>query len=80
VAGVSLAIVALYLADRLRTAPPAVVSAATSAVPDEESTWGWRRPPAPREERAADQPLELTVGPAKPFTSLGDDRDKPGPS
>ena len=29
------------------------------------------------DEPAPDQPLELTVAPAKPFTSLGDDRDKP---
>ncbi|WP_433299387.1 hypothetical protein ACQP2F_46040 [Actinoplanes sp. CA-030573] len=73
-AGVALAMVVLYLADRHRPAPPI---ARQSAPPPEEAEWSWRRPPAPREEPPPDQPLELTVGPAKPFTSFGDDRDKP---
>ncbi|HEX5202698.1 hypothetical protein ACFQS1_22145 [Paractinoplanes rhizophilus] len=80
VIGVLLAMAALYLADRHQPAP-AAFTAADALAGGDESAWRWRRPPAARaEERPADQPLELTVGPAKPFTSLGDDRDKPGPS
>ncbi|MFI5893191.1 hypothetical protein ACIA5D_24090 [Actinoplanes sp. NPDC051513] len=80
VAGVVLAITALYLAERHQ--PDAVPSASAEApAATDDSAWRWRRPPAPREEEPpADQPLELTVGPAKPFTSLGDDRDKPSRS
>jgi hypothetical protein len=75
-AGVLLAMVALYLADRRRVTAPAAGGAPPTAAVD-ESPWTWRRPPAPREEPAADQPLELTVGPAKPFTLQSDDRDEP---
>ncbi|MCU7722150.1 hypothetical protein ODJ79_00305 [Actinoplanes sp. KI2] len=77
-AGVVLAMLALYLADRHQprsSSPPR--GAGDPAPPVDESAWGWRRPPAARDEPAPDQPLELTVAPAKPFTSLGDDRDKP---
>ncbi|WP_433372379.1 hypothetical protein ACQPZX_49350 [Actinoplanes sp. CA-142083] len=81
VAGVLLAMAALYLAERHQPAPPAAYTPAEPPAASDESAWRWRRPPSPREEeRPADQPLELTVGPAKPFTSLGDDRDKPGSS
>jgi hypothetical protein len=75
-AGVLLAMVALYLADRRPVTAPATGAAAPAALQD-EPPWTWRRPPAAREEPAADQPLELTVGPAKPFTLLGDGRDEP---
>jgi hypothetical protein len=75
VVGVLLAMLALYLAGRLLPSGPAPT--AGPAVPAEDPAWAWRRPPAPREETTPDQPLELTVGPAKPFQSLGDDRDEP---
>jgi len=81
-AGVVLAMLALHLADRHQPrfpAPPSDSGGAPPSVAD-ESAWGWRRPPAAREEADPDQPLELTVGPAKPFTSLGDDRDRPSRS
>jgi hypothetical protein len=78
VAGVVLAMLALYLADRHQPKAPAPRSEpGDPAPPIDEPAWGWRRPPAARDEPAPDQPLELTVAPAKPFTSLGDDRDKP---
>jgi len=78
-AGVVLVMLALYLADRHQPRVPAPPSASGGAPPEvaDESAWGWRRPPAVREEADPDQPLELTVAPAKPFTSWGDDRDKP---
>ena len=78
-AGVVLAMLALYLADRHQPRVVAAPSESGGAPPPvaDESAWGWRRPPAAREEADPDQPLELTVGPAKPFTSLGDDRDEP---
>jgi hypothetical protein len=77
VAGVLLAMLALYLAERL--APPPA-SAAEASSPAEDPSWAWRRPPSPREEPAPDQPLELTVGPTKPFNLLKDDRDEPNRS
>jgi len=78
-AGVVLVMLALYLADRHQPRVPAPPSESGGAPPPvaDESAWGWRRPPAAREEADPDQPLELTVAPAKPFTSWGDDRDKP---
>lgn len=75
VAGVLLAMVALYLA--VRHPAPAVPQQSRG---EEQPEWNWRRP-APIDEAQPDQPLELTVGPAKPFTSYaGDDRDKPSRS
>jgi len=80
-AGVVLAMLALYLADRHQPTVEATPSRPGAAPPvADEPVWGWRRPPAAREEAAPNQPLELTVAPAKPFTSLGDDRDRPGRS
>ncbi|WP_051809173.1 hypothetical protein [Actinoplanes subtropicus] len=80
-AGVVLAMLALHLTDRHQPSVPAPAGEAGDPPPTaEESAWGWRRPPAAREESAPDQPLELTVGPAKPFTSYGDDRDGPSRS
>ena len=54
-AGVGLAMLALYLSGR-------------------SATWTWRRRPAQDEPVIPDQPLELTVGPATPFSTLTDDR------
>lgn len=80
VAGVLLAMAALYLADRHQPVVPSAPASAETPVVSDEPAWRWRRPPSPREEQPTEQPLELTVGPAKPFTSLGDDRDKPSRS
>jgi hypothetical protein len=82
IAGVALAMLALHLADRHQPKVPATPGEAGGPPPPvaDEPGWGWRRPPAAREEPAPDQPLELTVGPAKPFTTYGDDRDKPSRS
>ena len=54
-AGVGLAMLALYLSGRA-------------------ATWTWRRQPARDEPVIPDQPLELTVGPATPFSALTNDR------
>lgn len=40
------------------------------------ASWAWRRPEADDEE-ATEEPFELTVGPATPFTSQADDHDRP---
>jgi hypothetical protein len=81
--GVVLAMLALHLAGRHQPHAAAVADSggATPAATVDDPAWGWRRPPAAHEEAAPDQPLELTVTPAKPFTSLlGDDRDEPSRS
>lgn len=82
VIGVVAVMVALYLAGR-HTAPAPAPGAATPAEPaataDEASFW--RRPRTAtaedEEDQPPDAPFDLTVGPATPFTSLNDDRDKP---
>jgi hypothetical protein len=80
-AGVVLARLALHLADRHQPKRPVPPNDSGDEPPvADDAGWGWRRPPAAREESDPDQPLELTVGPAKPFSSLGDDRDKPSRS
>ncbi len=80
-AAVLFALIALYLAGRHLPAAGAVVTADEAADDDDPvGVWSWRRPPAgPAEDDDPDddEPLELTVSPAKPFTSLHDDRDKP---
>ncbi|MET0424185.1 MAG: hypothetical protein ABW046_09935 [Actinoplanes sp.] len=73
-AGVAFALLALYLAGRhLSQAVPAAGDEAEPA-----TVWTWRRPAARAEERPVDEPMELTVGPAQPFTSMADDRDRSG--
>ena len=72
------AMVALYLAGRHQ--PPAATAAdagAGAGQAEERAAWSWRRPRAAEEETAPDAPFELTVTSAKPFTTRGDDRDKP---
>jgi hypothetical protein len=75
--GVAAVVLALYLAGRHE---PEV-----AAEPDEEAAesmpagpvvWSWRRPKED-DEGPPDAPFDLTVTSTKPFTSLGDDRDKP---
>ena len=66
--GVAVAMLALYLAGRQqRTGPPT-----------DPPGWSWRRSPpaAEDDEWPPAEPIELTVGPATPFTSLTEDRDK----
>ncbi|WP_250000467.1 hypothetical protein [Actinoplanes sp. M2I2] len=42
-----------------------------------DPVWTWRRPVADEDARPDDEPLDLTVAPSQPFTSLHDDRDRP---
>jgi hypothetical protein len=82
-AGVLFALLALALAGRHlpdRVAEPAA-GEQTGDAPAE--VWSWRRPPAGMADGGdptVPEPLDLTVSPAKPFTSLTDDRDKPSRS
>ena len=77
VAGVLLAMVAFSLADRQVTVRPILQQCGAAPAEETAAAWSWRRPPGPHDERGPDEPLDLTVAPAKPFTSLSDDRDKP---
>jgi hypothetical protein len=80
-AGVLFALLALHLAGR--HLPPERTAEAESSSSAPVEVWSWRRPPADVEEDAdptVAESLELTVSPAKPFTSLSDDRDKPSRS
>ncbi|GAA0563055.1 hypothetical protein GCM10010172_52980 [Paractinoplanes ferrugineus] len=48
---------------------------------DRSGSWTWRRPATDGDEQVpVDEPFELTVGPAKPFTMLGNDHDTPSGS
>ncbi|WP_250031799.1 hypothetical protein [Paractinoplanes maris] len=78
-AGVLLVLAALYLAGRhLPAGPPPVTGAGPATVDDEsDPVWSWRRPQAREADRSEDEPLDLTVAPSQPFTSLHDDRDRP---
>jgi len=76
--GVAAVLLALYLAGRHEPHP-------VEAEPDEGTqqpapagpvVWSWRRPKED-DEGPPDTPFDLTVTSTKPFTSLGDDRDKP---
>ncbi|XVU25421.1 hypothetical protein ACQPZJ_51030 [Actinoplanes sp. CA-054009] len=66
-AAVVLALAALVQAGRYLGRPDKVDDEA----PAPAETWSWRRP-AGADERPPDAPLDLTVAPAKPFTSYGD--------
>ena len=76
-AGVLLSAAALYLAGRHlpAVAETATTPVADAPVADTDTTWSWRRP-QPADEPEVEAPLDLTVAPAKPFTSLHDDRDQ----
>jgi hypothetical protein len=82
--GVAAVTLALYLAGRHTPAPAAVegTAAAGDTAPADPlpTVWSWRRPRATEnDERAPEEPFDLTVTPTMPFTSLADDhRDKPG--
>jgi len=78
-----LALLALYLAGRHLPDPAGAAAADEQPGTAPVEVWSWRRPPAgPAEDDnpTVAEPLELTVSPAKPFTSLTDDRDKPSRS
>ncbi|MBU2663511.1 hypothetical protein KOI35_08340 [Actinoplanes bogorensis] len=72
---VILAAGALYLAGQHLAGDP---------VPDEEAdpeeepaaVWSWRRPSRSDDDFDA-EPMDLTVSPSQPFTTLHDDRDRP---
>ncbi|HEV7963866.1 MAG TPA: hypothetical protein VGP57_15120 [Actinoplanes sp.] len=82
--GVAATMLALILAGR-HLLPPADDVSVPAA--DEEQAaevalpvWSWRRPRSAEEdedERQPDEPFDLTVSSAKPFTPSTDDRDKP---
>jgi hypothetical protein len=72
--GVAALLLALYLAGRHAAVAPA--EDAEDAEP--ETAWSWRRPHTAEEEPAPDEPFDLTVSSATPFTSLSDDRDTAG--
>jgi hypothetical protein len=79
VIGVLAVMAALYLAGR-HTAP-ATAAPDDVAVPVDDGSF-WRRPRSTavvdEDDRPPAAPFDLTVGPARPFTSLSDeDRDKP---
>ncbi|MGK5679844.1 hypothetical protein [Actinoplanes sp. URMC 104] len=78
-AGVILAMAALYLAGRHAPTGTAVAAGPVAALPVDEPdpVWSWRRPASSGDDRPADEPLDLTVSPAQPFTSTTDDRDRP---
>lgn len=65
VLGVAAAMLALHLTGRHQRA--------------DSPGWSWRRGPRPaaeeEDERPPAEPFELTVGPAKPFSSMPDDHD-----
>ncbi|MEV4345373.1 hypothetical protein AB0J83_12925 [Actinoplanes sp. NPDC049596] len=71
----ALTLAALYLAGRYLGAPAAPGEAATGETAEPADPWSWRRPPARDrdEEKQPDEPLDLTVAPAKPFTTYSDD-------
>jgi hypothetical protein len=76
-AGVALVLLAMVLAGRHQAVvpEPAEAEAEAEAV-TEAPAWSWRRP-AGREDEPPDAPFDLTVGPAKPFTTSPDNTDKP---
>lgn len=81
-AGVLFALLALHMAGR-HLPPEGSTAEAESSSSAPIEVWSWRRPPLDAEEDAdpvVAESLELTVSPAKPFTSLTDDRDKPSRS
>jgi hypothetical protein len=80
IVGVLAVTLALYLAGRHA---PAEAPVAAATADDENSppdpVWSWRRPRTAGEEdeQPPAAPIDLTVTPTMPFTSLNDDRDKP---
>lgn len=69
---------ALVLAGWFAPTPPADGAAVHATEPANEIDWPWRRPQRAADAVLADgdEPLDLTVGPARPFT-LPDQTDRP---
>ncbi|MFF5081985.1 hypothetical protein ACFY36_33460 [Actinoplanes sp. NPDC000266] len=67
-AAMALALASLYLAGRYLGRAATVDD---DEVPGPVEPWSWRRPVA-TDDKQPDAPLDLTVAPAKPFTSYGD--------
>jgi hypothetical protein len=79
-AGVVLILLAMVLAGRhQRTGPVPLEDPAqpTPADHPEAPAWSWRRPAGREEDGPPDAPFDLTVAPAKPFTTSQENRDKP---
>ncbi len=78
-AGILLVLAALYLAGRHLPAGAGAGSDSPAPIGEAEpdAVWSWRRPVADGTDRPGDEPLDLTVAPSQPFTSLSDDRDRP---
>jgi hypothetical protein len=83
--GVAATMVALYLAGRHSLPPtgggPGDETADGEATPESPPVvWSWRRPRDvdDDDEQPRAEPFDLTVTSTRPFTSLMDDRDKPG--
>jgi hypothetical protein len=74
--GVAAVMLALYLAGRHEPATAEPEAEVAEAAPAAPVVWSWRRPKED-DEGPPDAPFDLTVTSTKPFTSLGDDRDKP---
>ena len=80
--GVAAVMLALILAGRHlmppdRSGAPAADEPPAAGVPP---VWSWRRPRSAGEEdneQGPEEPFDLTVSSAKPFTPSNDDRDKP---
>jgi hypothetical protein len=72
-AGVALVLVAMILAGRHTVAVPEEAAEAEPEAP----AWSWRRPAAGPEDEPPEAPFGLTVGPAKPFATMPENRDKP---
>jgi hypothetical protein len=80
--GVAAGMLALILAGRHLLPPEVAAHPATEgAEPTTDgvpAVWSWRRPPgAEDDEPQPDEPFDLTVSSAKPFTPSSGDRDKP---
>jgi hypothetical protein len=76
--GVALVLVAMVLAGRHQPGPPSADDVAADEEPPAEAPiWSWRRPAAVEQDGPPDAPFDLTVTPAKPFTTSADNTDKP---
>jgi hypothetical protein len=71
------ALIALYLAERHLPAVDSSAVATEPGRPEPPAVWSWRRPQPGEDEQRPDEPFELTVSSAKPFTPAEADRDKP---
>jgi hypothetical protein len=75
-AGVALVLLAMILAGRHAPVVPEPADAGAGDV-TEAPVWSWRRPATAGEDEPPDAPFDLTVEPAKPFTTFPENTDKP---